>query len=219
MRFRFPRYHRGWFVWNPGAGGGGGTVQTDGVTIQGDGSAGNKIAIKAVQLAARLTGAGTVASKLDIAGWPIPFISPGISGGFPTTVTANTLILYGLTIGYALTFSKISVNLTANDNTNNSDIGLYDASGLLVANIGAQHTPSGGVQTYGTVQGAQTIPPGLYFFAVTSAGSTLQLNGNDINFAAYWNSAFGSSSGGALPASITPPAVAPSLNGVTIALS
>jgi hypothetical protein len=51
-------------VTNPGSAGSG-TVQTDGVTIQGDGSAGNKIAIKQVETDATLTGAGIVASPLS----------------------------------------------------------------------------------------------------------------------------------------------------------
>ncbi len=50
---------------NPTGSGGAGTVQSDGVTLQGDGSAGNKLAIKAVQTDATITGAGTVASPLS----------------------------------------------------------------------------------------------------------------------------------------------------------
>lgn len=213
------RYLPGWIVSGGGGSGGASTVQTDGVTIQGDGSAGNKIAIKQVETQARLTGAGTVASKLDIAGWPCTFFTYPQATGFGPTVTANKLILLGFTLDCALTFSQVTVSLVTNDNTNNSDIGLYNSAGTLIANIGAQHTPAGGDQTFAFTQGAQTISPGLYFFAVTSAGSTLNPNGNQQFFCAYFNGTFGTSAGGALPASIAPPALAPSRNGITFCLS
>lgn len=46
----------------------GGTVNTDGVTVQGDGSLATPIALKAVQHDATLAGSGTVADPLRVAG-------------------------------------------------------------------------------------------------------------------------------------------------------
>jgi len=199
----------GWWLSNPG-GGGGGTVQTDGVTIQGDGSAGNKIAIKQVETQARLTGAGTVASKLDIAGWPLTqFQRSGQLLNKENLTGANVLALSPFSLSYALTFSNIVVFVGTADAVNNSDIGIYNSGGVLIANIGAQTLPSATEVTLPTVQGSQTILPGLYWFAFTSAGATLAIFCDPNGLSYYFSLGFGASVGGALPASIVPPAFSP----------
>lgn len=199
---RLPKYNRGWLVWNPG-GGGAGTVQTDGVTIQGDGSAGNKIAIKQVETDATLTGAGTVASKLGLPVVPA-FITYGLAAA-NFTVTANKLLLSTEIISVPTRFSQIQISIFSADGANNSDVGLYNFAGNLVAHAGAQLMGTAGVQIFSTVEGIQTIPQGVYFFAATSAGSILTLSVLGSTLLLYSNLAFGSSSGGALPSSITPP--------------
>jgi len=238
MRIRAPRrpwyrnYLPGWWAFNPGSGGGAATVQTDGVTIQGDGSAGNKIALldaitdgvtlqgagisssklalKAVQTNASLSGAGTAGSHLSVNGAPITGWCTSGAYTDQSTLTANKLWLVGFFLAVPLTFSKIAVNINTADGTNNSDVGLYNVAGTLLANAGAQHMGSTGFQTFSAVQGAQTIPAGVIFLAATSAGSTLQLKQADDEPCLYVNTAFGSSAGGALPASITPPSLAAS---------
>lgn len=82
-----------------GSGGSGGTVTTDGVTIQGIGSSGSPIALKAVQTDATLTGNGTVASPLHVA-----------SGGSSTLSAAYLLGLAG-TPAVDNTFSQNSANV------------------------------------------------------------------------------------------------------------
>jgi hypothetical protein len=209
--------------------GGGGTVVTDGVTIQGNGSAGSpiallnaetdgvtlqgagisssKLALKAVQTAARLTGAGTVASPLDVNGWPLAGYFP--YGRFSNTpsVTANTLILWGFYLTAPVSFAHIIFSPVTGDGANNSDIGLYNSSGTLVANIGAQKITIAGPIAYATLQGSQIIYPGLYFAAVTSAGSTLAIWEDEQPQQPYFSTSFGTSAGGACPASITAPAL------------
>jgi len=182
-------------------------VSTDGVTLQGAGVSGNSLALKAVQTAARLTGAGTVASPLDIAGWPITCFAI-YDNGNGQTVTANKLSLTAFPLPYALTFAHIGLRIITDDATHDCDIGLYNSAGTLVANIGAQTIGSTGNQTFATVQGSQTISPGLYWFAITSAASNLQTGLIVGQFGGLYNSTgFGSSTGGALPSSITPPAL------------
>jgi len=197
-------YLPGWFVWGGSSGGGSGTVQTDGVTIQGDGSAGNKIAIKQVETDTSLSGAGTVASKLAVV--PLTAWTNRIQGSGAQVVTANQLVLNAITIPAPITFSTISVLIFAADNANNNDIGLYSAAGTLVANIGAQHIAGTAAQTFSTVQGSKTIPQGAYFFAYTSAASNLTLYYAASGLSPYYNATFGASVGGALPAAIVPPA-------------
>lgn len=218
---------------NPGGSGGSGTVQTDGVTIQGDGSAGNKIAlldaitdnvtlqgagisssklaIKAVQTDATLTGAGTVASPLKVK--PNTFFALGSGQGGGVSVSTNTLTLCGFSLEGALTFSNISVNIFSGDASFDVDLGLYNAAGTLLANIGAQVINVTGIQVFPTVQGAQTIPPGRYLFAQTSNHNSFELFGSTVAFWSWFAATgFGSSSGGALPASIAAPTLSPSSN-------
>ena len=234
MRRRWYRkYLPGWFVINPG-GGGGGTVTTDGVTIQGNGSAGSpialldaetdgvtlqgagiaasKLALKAVQTAARLTGAGTVASPLDVAGWPLTWFATnpgGTAGAQQFTYSANTLYIAGVLLLAPVRFSNITVDVAVVDAVHNCDLGFYTYAGNLVANIGPQTIPSLGLQTFATVQGVVTLPPGRYFFATTSVGTTAALlwstaPGSILQFQS--NGIFGASAGGVLPAMIVPPA-------------
>jgi len=204
-------YLPGWFVWGGSSGGGAGTVQTDGVTIQGDGSAGNKIAIKAVQINARLTGAGTVASKLDIAGWPLTLFGiGGASQGLRHFAQpGNTVSLWGFILPYALTFSNITIRVNTGDPANNCDVGIYNSTGTLVAHVGAQIFNTTGLVTLAVVGGPFTINPGQYFLASTSVANTALLDdqqGDGQTWGYVFSQGVGASVGGALPASVIPPA-------------
>lgn len=216
---RYPRTLCSIQVNNPGGGSGSGTVTTDGVTIQGTGAVASPIAIKQVETAARLNGAGTVASPLDIVGWPITgFTYPAGTNDAQGSVT-NQTVVYGFALPFALTFSKITFFVNTADATNNSDVGLYSAAGSLVANIGAQHLATASAVTIATVQGSQTIAPGLYWMAFTSASNVLKLYGNNSQFGlgSYTNA--GVTSGGALANSITAPVVSPLRQTLSFTLS
>jgi len=243
MRTRTPRrpwyrnYLPGWWAFNPGSGGGGGTVTTDGVTIQGNGSAGSpialldaitdgvtlqgagisssKLALKAIQTTARLMGTGTVASPLDVTGWPLP---GWVSGGWGASArffasTANKLNVYGVIFPAPVLCSNITLDINTADAVNNCDIGFYNSAGVLLAHIGAQTIPATGLQTYAIVGGPLVIPAGTNYFATTSAANTaiLFITGGG-GLAVGWgtNLSYGASTGGALPASITPPGLSAS---------
>lgn len=216
MRFRIPKYFPGWFVSGGGGSGGAATVQTDGVTIQGDGSAGNKIAILAVQTDATLTGAGTVASPLSAVtqtptGWPLPYFQFGVAAASATGLASpvNTLQLVGIWILAQLRFSNVTVIVGTADAVNNYDIGMYNAAGTRAWHIGAQTIPSTGIQTFAVAGAPITINPGLYFWATTAVvnTATIYTSGTTAQTLLYF-SAFnqGATVGGAIPASITPPA-------------
>jgi hypothetical protein len=148
-----------------------------------------------------------------ISGWPL---SPAFNlwtcnGGQGQLLTANTLLLIGFTLPAPVTFSNLVIGVTTGDGTNNSDVGIYNSAGTLIADAGAQHfSTTGNTVKIAMVQGSQTIQPGKYYLAYTSTATTFKPNvcygGGDITFA--YNASFGASSGGALPASITPPAEA-----------
>jgi len=213
-RWRFPRYYPGWWLSNPGAGGGSGTVQTDGVTIQGDGSAGNKIAIKQVETDTTLTGAGTVASGLGVNGWGVPYVQKIIAVG-ANAVTAPNIALCALPLYAATKFSKIAIFIASCNATAGSDFGLYNAAGVLVANVGSHVLTTGAINSFNTVQGLLTISPGTYFFAFTTAdtGVQIEVGGGADTTNLYINLAFSAGGGATLPASITPPALVASAGG------
>jgi hypothetical protein len=223
MRTRAPRrpwyrsYFPGWWAFNPGSGGGGGTVTTDGVTIQGNGSGGSPIALLAVETDATLTGAGVVGNTLKVAtpfpgGWPLAFYSQGQGSANQLVQFANannTLNVYGFSLLAQVRFSNITVYIGTADNANNCDLGLYNSSGTLVAHIGAQHLPATNNQTFAIVGAPITLNPGIYFFATTSVATTAAIyisGGNAQAWAYSLNTSYGASVGGALPASIAAPA-------------
>lgn len=135
-------------------------------------------------------------------GWPVTFFTL-----FPNTNTsaspiANQVSVYGFTLGYLLTFSNIAFVVAVADATHNTDIGIYNQAGNLVANIGATLISGTGTQHFATLQGAQTINPGLYTFGFTSAGTALTFNTTANQICWLWNNNVATSSGGVLPASV-----------------
>lgn len=183
-RWRIPKYYPGWFV-SGGGGGGLSTVNTDG----------------------SLTGAGTVASPLKVtAATGFCLISQTNN---TDTVTANTMLLYGFLLPCPVIINKLWINIQVADNANNNDVGLYNQTGTLLAHIGAQHLASTGQQGIAATGAPITAPQGVVFLAVTSAASTLAINGNNSYLVLYHNTSFGSSAGGTLPATITPPTLSP----------
>jgi hypothetical protein len=164
------------------------------------------LAISSVATNATLAGNGTGASPLSVAGWPVSFFT--IGQGFDNlAATANTLSLFGFALPDALSFGHIVFTVNTVDGTNNSDVGIYTGAGALVANIGAQTLGSAGLLALPTVQGSQTVLPGLYLFAFTSAGSTLKIVYSNFPNQWYYNGSIDTSSAGALPASITAPTI------------
>lgn len=219
MRFRIPKYFPGWFVSGGGGSGGAATVQTDGVTIQGDGSAGNKIAIKAVQTDATLTGAGTVASPLSAVqqtptGWPLSSWSIGGSAASARFLapSANTIRAIGFFLGVQIRVSNISIDIGTADAGGLYDVGIYNLAGTRQTHIGAQALPSTGLQTFALTGAPVTLNPGLYFWATTWNAATATTFEQQ-NAATCWSFAqatnAGSSTAGALPGTFTPPANAP----------
>jgi hypothetical protein len=176
--------------------------------VQNPGSSGG---LSTVTTNASLTGAGTVASPLGVKGWPIQgFVSyTGSANVF--SLTANQLGLWIYSIPYEWTASNIAIDITTADGANNSDVGLYNSAGTLIANAGAQHMGSTGNIAFPFVQGTLTEPAGLYGFAVTSAASNLKFAGLFAAFVLYGLGNLATSTGGALNSSITFPALAPNI--------
>jgi len=127
-------------------------------------------------------------------------------------VTANKYFLFGKYFPNPVSFSQMCVNISVADGAHNSDLCIYDAQGNLVANAGAQHMSSTGNICFAPNQSTPIIlPPGLYFYGLTSAGGVLNVNASSTgNQLAYsLNTAYGTSSGGACGSTITPPTQSP----------
>lgn len=145
------------------------------------------------------TGAGGGGSKPSVA-----YVN-GQSASNVALQASNTLWGESSVITCAVTFSKITINIGSTDAVNNYDFGFYTPAGVLVAHIGAQTLPTTGYQTFSIVGGAQTVQPGQYVFVFTGAATTATLGFFNQTYAQLSNRQFGSSSGGALPATFTPP--------------
>jgi len=151
-------------------------------------------------------------------GWPLPGYTTDFSLSVLYTATANRLTLFARFLPSSVLFSKLVFYVQTQDGGNNSDFGVYNASGTLIANIGAQILGAQGLQTIASVQGALTIQAGLYYYGFTSAAANLQLYGNNGGITPYYNASYAASVGGALPASITPPTLAAAREMVCFAL-
>lgn len=193
-------------VYNPGSGsGGGGTVTTDGVTIQGDGSGGNPIALKQVETDASLIGAGTIASTLKQArqssyGW-----GDALSN---LTVTANQVQVFGYWLPYPITVSTLWLSSTGADMTHLYDAGLYSAAGTLLLHTGAVTWGNATLESKAIVGAPVTVQAGAILLAVTGDTTAVnQFNCDNVSLGVSWfvNTNYTSSTGGALPASITAP--------------
>jgi|SRR5580692_1862950 hypothetical protein len=88
---------------------------------------------------------------------------------------ANDIAIYPFHIPYLQQVSAIALRIWDADATHNSDIGIYDADGNLIANIGAQTIPTGSSLSFDIVQGTVVLGPGLYFLAFTSEATDLGL--------------------------------------------
>jgi hypothetical protein len=197
---RIPKYHPGWFA--TGAGGG----------------------LSTVAVTACLTGNGTAASPLDVAGWPLSgwVINAPIPNQRFFAPVANTVRAISFWLPAPVVFSFIGFDVGVADAVNNCDVGIYDSTGALVAHIGAQPMPTTGVVGFGVVGAPITLSPGLYFYATTSDAATAtifegQSTGNSWCWSHLVNA--GASAGGALPASITPLTRAPDSYSPDIMLS
>ena len=159
----------------------GGTVHSDGTTIQGDGSTGNKLAII-----------------------PSTFFTMG-GVGLTINATTNKVQLFGFELPTPVTLTHITVNISNADGSNLYDLGIYDASGNLLAHIGPQHLPNIGDQTFAVVGSPIALPQGKKLFAWTGNAGGAQFNCNQTCYNWLSDGSSVASTGGTLPSTITVP--------------
>lgn len=149
----------------------------------------------------------------SVPGWPLLTFSQGRGATGVGNTANNRVAIWGMTVPYRFTFGSITCSINATDAVNSYDLGIYTQAGTLIANIGARTLPSLNSQTFTFQQGTQTIGPGNYIFAMTGTATTAKIYA-DNNGNASWvqNTSYAPSSGGALPSSISTPAVSLGVN-------
>jgi len=141
------------------------------------------------------------------------FITAGARNGATQVGTQNVNKLWGFLLPYNVTTTEITYDVMTVDNTaNDYDIGIFNSAGALILDIGATPgTAFSATKVFHTlkwVQGSTTLLPGKYYLGLTTNCKTtcaaIAAVGSFVSFAA--NTSAGSSSGGALSSSVTPPA-------------
>ena len=145
--------------------------------------------------------------------YAIPWIT-AVRGGTGATFTQNTVKMWGVVLTFPVMTTYLSYNVVAADNTaNNYDVGIANASGTIVLNIGAtagtSFSPATGPRTLSWTQGTKTLQPGKYYVVVTTtcASSCATISADSSSLAVTFQNAgtAGTTSGGVL-GNFTPPA-------------
>ena|SRR6202795_1949552 len=157
---------------------------------------------------------GAPASALPFIGYDRTGSSFAIS--FGSTIWPNVHNSLGL-IPFVISAPTKQTNLlfdVINRNTSGpadtADVGIYDISGNLVANVGPQEFAAVGQYDLPFVQGQVTFPAGIYFWACTSVfGSTVTFSASqDIGEGLQGSTVTVASTPGTLPATMAPSAIA-----------
>jgi fibronectin-binding autotransporter adhesin len=145
---------------------------------------------------------------------PLPmFTTGGSQTGASLSPTQNVTTLWGFLLPYSVTTTQITYDVTTADNTANTyDIGIFNNAGNLVLDIsavaGTTFAPSAAFNTLAWTQGSTTLPAGRYYLAFTTncASNCAAIGGTSAFVSFAVNASGGTSTGGALPSTMTPPA-------------
>jgi hypothetical protein len=133
--------------------------------------------------------------------------SGGVNGG-ELNSAQNAINLSEFILPLTVSFSKMLFSVAVADASNNSDIGIVDASGSLKCDVGAQTFATTGTKDLSCTQGSVTLQPGRYYFAFTTAAATptLKIRFSTLASGFFWighsNVSSTTSSGGALPPTV-----------------
>jgi trimeric autotransporter adhesin len=141
------------------------------------------------------------------------FVTGGARTGNGQAAGHNLNKLWGILLPYNVTTTEITYNVTTADNTaNNYDIGIFDGSGNLVVDIGptpgTTFAPSKIFHTLHWTQGSTALLAGRYYLAfITNCSSSCAAVAAAASYVSFAiNVSAGTSQGGALPSTMTPPA-------------
>jgi hypothetical protein len=141
------------------------------------------------------------------------FVTGGEHTGVSQAAVQNATRLWGFLLPYNVTTTQLTYDVVTADNTaHNYDIGIFNTSGNLVVDLGPApgptFSPSKGFHTLRWTQGSTSLAAGRYYLAFTtncsSSCAQVAAVATFVSFAI--NLSGGTSAGGALPSSMTPPA-------------
>ena len=141
------------------------------------------------------------------------FATGGQRTGTNLSAVLNVTKVWGFLLPYSVTTSKVTYDIMTPDNTaHDYDIGIFDNSGNLLVDLGAApgtaFASAKGFHTLSWTQGPTNLPPGRYYIGfTTNCSATCAAIAASTTFVSYAISlSAGPSTGGALPATLTPPA-------------
>jgi hypothetical protein len=141
------------------------------------------------------------------------FATGGERTGANQSAGKNTTQLWGFLLPYNVTTTEIIYDVTTADNTSNDyDIGIYNNSGGLVVDIGptpgTTFAPAKNFHTLAWTQGSTSLPAGRYYLAfTTNCSGTCAAVASTTAFVSFAIAVSGgTSAGGALPSTMAPPA-------------
>jgi hypothetical protein len=141
------------------------------------------------------------------------FVTASARNGATQVLTQNVTKLWGFLLPYNVTTTEITYDITTKDSTvNDYDIGIFNSAGSLVLDLGptagTTFAPTAAFHSLKWAQGSTSLAAGKYYIAITTncktACAVVGAVGSFISFAA--NASAGATTGGALPATLTPPA-------------
>jgi hypothetical protein len=153
---------------------------------------------------------GTTAGSSSPGGWPLTAYFSGHRTVSNWGCTINGSRLVGIIFPASVTFGHLDIVVNTADTVGADlyDVGLYNSVGTLQAHTGAISLNAAGYQSFSIAGGgAVTIQAGKYYMAFgCGAGTAAQIEGNGGSSASFAINAAGpATSGGALPATMTPP--------------
>ncbi|SPE44155.1 exported hypothetical protein [Candidatus Sulfotelmatobacter sp. SbA7] len=159
-------------------------------------------------------GSVTISASGGGGGGTLPFFVTGDARPAASQAAVqNVTKLWGFLLPYNVTTTEITYDITIADNTaNDYDIGIFTNAGALVVDIGptpgTMFAPSKGFRTLAWTQGSTSLGAGRYYLAFTTNCSSVcaKVAAANTNISFAINASAGSSQGGALPSTITPPA-------------
>lgn len=153
---------------------------------------------------------GSGGSTTPLTAWADPMGVQTTSASIFNGAVANGIGCYAVWLpAEGLTFSHMTFVVNTGDGSNNSDVALYDTSGVLKAHVGAQIMGSTGLYDLTVVGAPVTLAGGEYMMCFTSAGSGIRWGGNSNHFGANSTvlTSTTTSTGGAAPATIAVPSL------------
>jgi hypothetical protein len=116
---------------------------------------------------------GAILSCLGSNIWQITTSETAVAG--PST-SANQVFVFQFILPHSITINKIVYSVTTLSASDKWGFGIYSSDGLTKLVDSGAVSPTATGTAFSVTIGAVTLPPGTYYFAQTSSGTTAQMN-------------------------------------------